>query len=264
MELTVDGRKVFAATGGRSIDPTLPAIVFVHGAAMDHTVWALQARYFAHRGRAALAIDLPGCGRSDGPVLDSVEECGAWLVRLLDAAELGQAALVGHSLGASITLEAAAQAPDRISRMALLGAAAPMAINESFVDAARRNDHLAIELMNDWAHGQAAHIGGCKIPGRWIIGGDTRLIERAKPDVLYRCLKISRDYAGGPSAASKVRCPVLLVAGDRDRMTSIKNAQDLAGQLADAELAVLADCGHIMMIERPDELLGELKTRLLR
>ncbi len=263
MELTVDGKKVFAATGSRPFDPTLPAIVFVHGAAMDHTVWALQARYFAHRGRAVLARDLPGCGRSDGPVLDSIEDYGAWLVRLLDAAGLGQSALAGHSMGASIILAAAAQAPDRISRMAMLGAAAPMAVNDGFLEAARQNDHLAIELMNDWAHGQAAHTGGCKIPGRWIIGGDTRLIERAKPDVLYRCLKISREYAGGPSAASKVRCPVLLVAGDRDRMTSVKDAQALADRLEDAELAILANCGHIMMIERPDELLAELKVRLL-
>ncbi len=263
MELAVDGRGVFAATGGRTFDPVLPVIVFVHGAAMDHTVWALQARYFAHRGRAVLAVDLPGCGRSDGPVLESIEAYGAWLVRLLDAVELGKATLVGHSMGASITLAAAAHAPDRISRMALLGVAAPMAVNDGFLEAARQNDHLAIELMNDWAHGSAAHTGGCKIPGRWIIGGDTRLIERAKPDVLYRCLEISRAYADGPSAASKVRCPVLLVAGDRDRMTSVKDARALADRLEDAELAVLADCGHIMMIERPDELLAELKARLL-
>ena len=56
---------------------------------------------------------------------------------------------------------------------------------------------------------------------------------------------------------------MLLVAGDRDRMTSVKDARALADRLEDAELAVLADCGHIMMIERPDELLAELKARLL-
>ena len=46
MELQVDGRAVFAATGGRPFDPRLPAVVFLHGAGMDHTVWALQTRYF--------------------------------------------------------------------------------------------------------------------------------------------------------------------------------------------------------------------------
>ncbi len=44
MEFSVDDKSVFAATGGRPFDPALPSIVFVHGAAMDHTVWALQTR----------------------------------------------------------------------------------------------------------------------------------------------------------------------------------------------------------------------------
>ena len=55
MELTVNGKPVFAATGGRPFDPALPAVVFVHGAGMDHTVWSLQTRFFAHHGRAAVA-----------------------------------------------------------------------------------------------------------------------------------------------------------------------------------------------------------------
>ncbi len=49
-QFTVDGKAVFAATGGRPFDAGLPAVVFVHAAGMDHTIWALQTRYFAHRG----------------------------------------------------------------------------------------------------------------------------------------------------------------------------------------------------------------------
>ncbi len=262
MELVVDGKQVYAATGGRPFDPALPAVVFLHGAAMDHTAWVLQSRYFAHRGRAVLALDLPGCGRSEGPMPDSIEAYGAWLERLLDAAGLAQATVVGHSMGALVALAAAAHAPDRIGRLALLCIALPMTINQTFLDAARRNDHLAIELMNDWAHGQAAHFGGCKVPGRWMVGSDIRLIERAKPGILYQCLKLCSDYAGGMAAAERVTCPVHLVAGERDRMTPPRGARALAEKLAAAEFTVLADCGHIMMIERPDELLATLKAAI--
>src|SRR3546814_10582752 len=52
MRFEVNGRTVFAATGGRPFDPALPALVFVHGAGMDHTVWTLQTRYFAYHGRS--------------------------------------------------------------------------------------------------------------------------------------------------------------------------------------------------------------------
>src|SRR3546814_8097840 len=58
MELCVAGEPVHGGSGGRAFDPTIPLTVFLPGAGMDHTVWALPARYFAHRGRAVLAADL--------------------------------------------------------------------------------------------------------------------------------------------------------------------------------------------------------------
>ena len=123
MEFRVDGLRVFAATGGRAFDPSLPVTVFVHGAAFDHTVWKLQARYFAWHGGSVLAVDLPGHGLSQGPLRGSIPEMADWLVALLDAAEVGQANLVGHSMGALVALEAAARHDARVRKLALLGAA---------------------------------------------------------------------------------------------------------------------------------------------
>ena len=104
---------------------------------MDHIVWALQARSLAHRGRAVLALDLPGHGRSAGPALTSIAEMAAWLIRFLDAAGIAQAALCGHSMGALIALAAAASAPDRVRRLALLGVAARMPVHPDLLAAAR-------------------------------------------------------------------------------------------------------------------------------
>jgi pimeloyl-ACP methyl ester carboxylesterase len=50
MDLQVDGKKVFAATGGKPFDVAQPVVIFVHGAGMDHTIWALQTRWFAWHG----------------------------------------------------------------------------------------------------------------------------------------------------------------------------------------------------------------------
>ncbi|HKW82710.1 MAG TPA: alpha/beta fold hydrolase, partial [Burkholderiaceae bacterium] len=99
MELTIDGRKAYAYSGGKAFDAGLPCIVFIHGALNDHSVWTLLARWFAHHGRAVLALDLPGHGRSDGPPLANVEALADWLPALLDAAGVRKAALVGHSMG---------------------------------------------------------------------------------------------------------------------------------------------------------------------
>ena len=70
MKLTVNGRAVFATTGGTDFDPAKPAVIFLHGAGFDRTVWRLQTRWFAHHGRSVLAVDFPGHGWSDGPALD--------------------------------------------------------------------------------------------------------------------------------------------------------------------------------------------------
>jgi pimeloyl-ACP methyl ester carboxylesterase len=82
MDLIVDGIKTYAATGGREHDPALPLVVFVHGAALDHTVWALLARWFAHRGWGDAGADLPGHGRSGGRVASSIAAMADWTAAL--------------------------------------------------------------------------------------------------------------------------------------------------------------------------------------
>ncbi len=65
MELNLEGASVFLADYGKGFEPARPTVLFVHGAGMDHSVWPLQARHFAYRGWNALAVDLPGHGRSE-------------------------------------------------------------------------------------------------------------------------------------------------------------------------------------------------------
>src|SRR3954469_21624598 len=114
MELRIGGRRLYAATGGRALEADRPTTVFLHGAGMDHTVWALQTRWFAHHGRNVLALDLPGHGRSDGPSLATIGEMADLVLAALDATHAGRAALVGHSMGALVALEAAARGAGRI------------------------------------------------------------------------------------------------------------------------------------------------------
>ena len=92
MLLEVDGKRVFAATGGRPFDAKRPAIVFIHGAGLDHVCWQLQSRWFAWHGWSVLAVDLPGHGRSEGAPLPSIAAMSDWIVRFMDAAGIERAA----------------------------------------------------------------------------------------------------------------------------------------------------------------------------
>ncbi len=258
LELSVDGRKVFAATGGKAFDPALPTVVFIHGASMNRTVWSAQARYFAHRGRGVLAPDLPGHGNSEGGLLPTVGDIADWIARLMDAAGVDSAALAGHSMGSLPVLEAAARHPERIERIALLGASAPMPVAAALLGAAEANDRAAYDMVTVWGHSKRAQIGGGAAPGMWVTGGGLRLLERGGDGVLHNDMKACDDYAAGLEAAARVRCPATLILGDGDTMTPPRNAKALMESLPGARTITIEGCGHMMMSERPNETLDAL------
>ncbi len=262
MELSVDGDSVFAATGGRAHDPALPAVVFIHGAGMDHTVWALQARYFAHHGRSVLAPDLLGHGRSEGEPLAAIADMADWLVRLLDAQGIEAAALAGHSMGALIALDCAARHGDRVRALALLGAAPAMPVHPDLLAAAEANNHVAFDLVTSWAHGETGHFGGNLAPGIWLMGGGERLLERAAPGLLHRDLAACATYDQGLERAAAVSCPTLLILGAQDRMTPAKAGRKLADAIPSAQSTIIEGCGHMMMTEKPNETLDAMKSIL--
>src|SRR3954464_14452656 len=131
MIVKVHGADAYFYTGGKAIDPARPSAVFIHGAQNDHSVWILQTRYFAHHGFNVLAVDLPGHGRSKGAALASVEQMAAWVLAVMDAAGVDKALLIGHSMGSLIALEASHLAPQRVSRLAMLGTTYPMKVSDA-------------------------------------------------------------------------------------------------------------------------------------
>jgi len=262
MELTVAGARVHAATGGHAFDPERPLVVFLHGAGMDHTVWALPARYFAHRGRAVLAVDLPGHGKSEGEALTSIAAMADWVAALLDAVDVGTAALAGHSMGALAALEAAARHAGRLRALALLGAAPKMPVHPDLLAAAAANEHAAFELMTSWGFGPAGQLGGARVPGSWLMGGGERLLERVRPGVLSADLAACNAYAEGMASAAKVECPAAVIMGSDDRMTPARAGAKLAAAIPGARAITIPACGHMLLAEKPDETLDALKTVL--
>lgn len=258
MDLRVDGKPVFAAGGGHAFKPEQPTVVFLHGAGCDHTVWTLQTRYFAHHGRNVVAVDLPGHGRSPGPALAGVRELADWTIRAVDALGAERVALIGHSMGALVALDAAARHPDRLWALALLGAAETMRVHPDLLAFARAHDLRAAELVVDWGYSRRAHLGGYRAPGVWMMGAGQRLVERNLA-VLGTDLAACDAYSGAAAAAGQVQCPTLILAGAADRMTPPAGAESLASRIAGARLVVLPEAGHMMMIEQPDATLDALR-----
>ncbi len=262
MKLTVRSEEAYIYTAGRDIDRGLPSVMFIHGAANDHSVWALQSRYFAYHGWNALAVDLPGHGASKGPPIKAVGAMADWISELFDALKLERVAIVGHSMGSLVSLETAARYPKKISKLVMVGTAVPMAVSDLLLNAAIDNDHAAFDMVNIWAHTAAAQIGSNPLPGVWMAGDALRLMEKSNRDVLGIDLKACNDYNDGIVAAAKVACPTLLLLGKQDMMTSPKMTKELAATLQDSRVVILEHSGHVPMAEEPAATLDALKNFL--
>lgn len=259
MRLTVDGRAVFATTGGAHFDPAKPAVIFLHGAGFDRTVWRLQTRWFAHHDRSVLAVDFPEHGWSEGPVLTSIAAMADWTARLIEAAGLRQAALVGHSMGALVALDCAGRHSDKVRALGLCGLATEMPVHPEMLESAKANTLKVQELMTFWGIGDALHKGGMVSPGLWLRQESLAVLSANKPGVIHTDLAACNAYKDAPARAANVKCPTVLVLGDGDLMTPAAKARPLAAAIAGAKAVVIPQCGHFMMVERPDETLEALQ-----
>jgi len=254
MDIVVERRKAFAYTAAHPLDPRKPTIVFVHGAGLDHSTFALQSRYFGYHGRNVFALDLPGHGRSDGPPIPTVAGMADWVLGVLDTHEIATAAMVGHSMGALIALDAASRRPDRVERVACIGVGYPMKVSEAFLEAARRNEQTAYDMETIWGHAAQVPFGGNPNPGMWMYGDMLARLARLAPGVLYNDLKACNDYS---SDFANVKCPVLLILGRRDVMTPPRAASSLQ-KLPNVRTELVDLSGHSLMAEAPDAVLDEL------
>src|SRR5450830_400091 len=238
MILNVNGHDTYCYTGGKPFNPAQPTVVFIHGVLNDHSVWILQSRYLANHGWNVLAIDLPGHCRSAGEAPASVEQAARFIGDLLQAAGVEKAALVGHSWGSLIALQAAAQLQQRV--------------------------------INVFSRSTLCAPPSTLGPGTWVFGGGMALgrrVLRSNPsvNVFHRGFQACDQYAGGLQAMADLSCPVLFVLGSQDQMTPPKAAQGLiqAGQAAGkAVRSVNVPVGHHQMSEAPDDTLFAIRDFL--
>lgn len=266
MELDVNGSKTFCYTGGKPFDPARPTVIFLHGVLNDHSVWILQTRSLAHHGWNVLAPDLPGHGRSAGEPPASVEAAADFVLALMDAAGVARAALVGHSFGALIALEAAARAPARVSHLVLVGVAFPMKVSPVLLEASQHDPEKAIALVNIFSHSTLAPPPSALGPGTWLYGGMRALMRRVlagnrRVNLFHTGFKACDGYTGGDAAMPLVSAPTLFILGRQDQMTPPKAAQSLV-RAARHGTVVMVPGGHQMMLEAPDAVLAALREFL--
>jgi pimeloyl-ACP methyl ester carboxylesterase len=270
MIITVNNHKTYCYSAGKAFDAGKPSVVFIHGVVNDHSVWILQSRYLANHGWNVLAIDLPGHCKSEGNAPASVEEAATFIAALLDTHGIEKAALIGHSWGSLIALEAAAKLGDRITHLVLVGTAFPMKVSPALLDTSLNDPIAALKMINVFSRSTLAAPPSSLGPGTWVYGSSLALGRRvlasnSQVNVFHRGFKACDDYTNGETAISQVTCPILFLLGTEDQMTQAKSAQLLikkAESGGKSMKVVHLAVGHHQMTESPEGTLMAIKEFL--
>src|SRR5205085_12348846 len=180
-----------------------------------------------------------------------------WAAALVDARGLTRVGLVGHSMGSLVTLETAVRHPGKVTKLALVGTAAPMAVGEPFLAAAGDDDPAALDMEATWGHSRSVALSGSPIPGAFLYGASRALNARSQAGVLHADLRACNAWQPPMEKVRELDIPTLVVVGRRDQMTPAKAGQALAKEIRGAKVVTL-DAGHSMMSEAPRELLKAL------
>jgi len=260
---------IFVGSGGAQWRADQPTLVMQHGAALDRTVWVLLGRYFARHGYNVVIPDLPGHGASEGEALESIAANASWLNALVGhlaqshPLQTDKLIYCGHSMGSLVTLEAASMQPEKMAKLVLLGSAVPMVVGDALLNAARENDHAAIDMINMFGHAFGSRIGNNPVSGISAYNTMEALLERADDGVLFADMNACNEYKNGEAAARSLvgKVTSTVISGDADRMTPTKLGAKLA-QTLEGKFTLLKDCGHMMMSEQPETTLQAMKQAL--
>jgi pimeloyl-ACP methyl ester carboxylesterase len=170
---------------------------------------------------------------------------------------------VGHSFGSLIAMQAAANMGERISHLAMVGTAYPMKVSQALLDASLKEPEKALHMTNVFSRATLAPPSGA---GAWVFGASLALGRRvlaSNPtvNVFHTGFNACNSYDQGLQAMAAVTCPVLMVLGESDQMTTPKNAQPLITQAKESGKALqvkLIPHGHHQMSESPDATLDAL------
>ena len=254
MKHELNGVRLHIATGGLDFDNTKPVLLFLHGSGQSHLTWVLQSRYFAHRGYAVLAPDLPGHGLSEGAPLTSIAEMADWVDELLASLGVESATIVAHSQGVLVALEAAKRHPQRVNALALIAGAMAIPVNDMLIDMAKTKPEKAFKAMTSWGHGPRAHKFDNTQPGHAFLGYGRRVMAQNDAAALHADLVACNSYDGGEDAAAAVTQPSLCLIAGRDRMTPAKFGHRMATAISGAQSRQFDRAGHFLPAEFPLEV----------
>lgn len=223
-------------------------LLLIHGAGATHLDYPAELRRMN-----SIAPDLPGHGRSPGSGHDDVAEYAADMVALLDALDIPQAIIAGHSMGGAITQTLALNYPGCVKGVILLATAGVLPVNDAILNGVLTDTRATLELIVKWC---------------WSKTTPDELKQNSLAQLLKTAPKVTHgDYLACSrfdvrDRLIEIQVPVLVIGGTVDKMTPPAWQEALAQALPDATLHLIEGAGHMVMLEKPADVAASVQKWL--
>jgi len=246
----ISGAKIACWASSQNFADGKKALFFIHGSGGDHRIWIKQYTRLKDEFNIA-AIDLPGHGLSDGRGEQDVSQYVEWVRKFIAALALEKPVLIGHSLGAAISLVFAIKYGEMLSAIVPVGGGARMPVNAMILEGLKTDPDSVIAL--------AAKFSVTKENRERLLRTVIEGLSRANPDILYGDLLACDRLDIGNEVAS-IGKPALVMCGADDKMTPPALSQFLRDNIPGAQLSLIENAGHMVMLENADAFNGALKS----
>lgn len=209
-----------------------------------------------------LSIDLPGFGDNHEPV-DSIEAMAEYVIRIMNQNGMGEATVIGHSMGGYVALEMLHKHPNRISALGLFHSNAAADSDEKKVNRRRAIDFLETnsafaflkpfskQLVSERNRGNTALANKC-----------LRLVENTRKDTIVMALKAMMNRADHRSLLPATDTPVLWFIGEEDEFINMADILDQAASTNLAQVEIIPEVGHLAVYEAPEKTLTVIRSFL--
>lgn len=246
----VGGLKIVSWVNDDGFSEDRKSLVFVHGSGCDHTLWENQYQEL-EVDYNIVAVDLPGHGQSEGKGEQEVGLYVEWVKKIVEGLGLQRPVIIGHSLGAAISLTFAIKYGEVLSGIVPVGGGVKMPVNKMILDGIRNNTASTLSLV--------AKFSVIKENREKFLSSLIEGISKVSPDVIYGDF-LSCDRLDITDEISHIKVPTLLICGEDDKMTPPSLSRFMSDQIEGAELALIEDAGHFVMWENVETFNRTLKN----
>ncbi|KUJ94719.1 MAG: Carboxylesterase (Est-3) [Archaeoglobus fulgidus] len=220
-------------------------VMYIHGSGCDATLWERQLEDVG-----GYAIDLPNHGRSCAAEIRDIGDYAYFVAKAVKKL-MGKAVIVGHSLGGAVAQKIYLEYPKVVKALVLVGTGARLRVMPEILTMLKEKPAEAAELVSKYAFSNqelAKEFSKVFAERAGVLHLDLSLCDR---------FDLLEDYRSGKV---KVDIPTLLIVGEKDALTPVKYSEFFKKHIPSAEMVVIPEAGHMVMLEKPDEFNRALKN----